>query len=124
MAKHVFQALAALVVLTLAVACGGGGGGFGGGGGLTSDWHPGLITGSAAELTASGRSLNPPSKIITPLGEAKIADDGSFSVVGYVDAPSPAMLLDAGDNVVGMAMIEQGAAEIDNALQARSIAFL
>lgn len=82
----------------------------------------GMTTGrlQRSELESRGG----PFAIMTPLGQADVGADGSYSVLGFVNSPTPAMILNGAKEVVSFAFMEPSGTVFDNALAAKSLAMM
>lgn len=123
-------ALVTFVGLPL-LGCGGGGGGGAGApppppppGGDVNPFVMGPITGQVARSELEGPGAPLALTLLTPYGRSPVGPDGSYAVTGFVNGPTPAMVVDADGTPRTFAFVAPSGGRIDNALAAKSLALV
>lgn len=112
----------------LGISCGGHGGSSisGGGGGSGKDiFAMGPVQGTIdiGELRGRGAAGLGRMTILTPIGESEVDENGRFTVSGFVNGQTPALLIDDQNRLRSFAYISNGDI-VDTGLVAKSVAYL
>lgn len=125
--KHFHSGLLFAVLSIMGAGCGGHGGSAmsGGGGGDGDAFVVGPVQGTIelSELQGRGDRGTGPLTVLTPIGKTQVGDDGRFTVSGFVNSQTPAIVLDSENRIQSFAYISQGDTW-DTGLAAKSLTYV